>query len=289
MIESLKAYLQVAGSISEVTRQRAVEVAKQALSATPAAGVLPVATLGIEVASSQASALADELLAVSRQNRAQVIELVRAEVESVLTRLGLSGQGELEARLASTHARVRELERELASRDAQDVADAVAATSTHPRRQAAGASGDSVRARTAGRTPASTGETSPAKKVTASKTTASKTTASKRASKATAKKATAKKATAQKATAKKATSTRPTVTKRTPVNGTAKKATPENATAKKATPEKATAKKATAKKATAKKAAATKAPAKKSAVRTPAAGSTTPVPTPASTSAGDDA
>jgi len=117
VIEVLKAYLQVASGVGELTRQRAVEVARQALAGTPAAMVLPVASAGVEGLTAQASALADELMAASRQNREQLTQLVRAEVDSVLTRLGLGGTGaaELEAELAISRARVRELERQVSA------------------------------------------------------------------------------------------------------------------------------------------------------------------------------
>lgn len=117
MNEVLKAYLQVASGVGELTRQRAVEVARQALAGTPAAMVLPVASAGVEGLTAQASALADELMVASRQNREQLTQLVRAEVDSVLTRLGLGGSGAaaLEAELATSRARVRELERQVSA------------------------------------------------------------------------------------------------------------------------------------------------------------------------------
>ena len=120
MIESLKPYLQVASALSEITRDRAREAARHALSATPTAGVLPGAST-VETVAGQIGALADELVMASRANRAMLTDLVRAEVESVLTRMGLTQHAELQAQLAATNARVRELERELAVRDAQDV------------------------------------------------------------------------------------------------------------------------------------------------------------------------
>jgi hypothetical protein len=120
VIESLKPYLQVASALSEIARDRARETARHALAATPAAGVLPGATT-VETVAGQIGALADELVSASRANRAMLTDLVRAEVESVLSRMGLTQQAELQAQLAATNARVRELERELAVRDAQDV------------------------------------------------------------------------------------------------------------------------------------------------------------------------
>ena len=109
MIEVLKAYLQVANGVGDLTRQRALEAARQALAA---AAVLPVASAGVDGLAAQASALADELLAAGRANREMLSHLVRAEVETVVSRLGLDGRSDLEAELVTSRARVRELERE---------------------------------------------------------------------------------------------------------------------------------------------------------------------------------
>ena len=107
MIDMLKAYLQVANGVGELTRQRALEVARQALAASPAAVVLPVATAGVDGLTAQVSALADDLLAAGRANRELLRQLVRAEVETVVTRLGLGGQADLQAQLAASRERVR--------------------------------------------------------------------------------------------------------------------------------------------------------------------------------------
>jgi hypothetical protein len=115
VIEVLRAYLQVASGVGEITRQRAVEAARQALAATPAGVVLPVAAAGVDGLTAQASALADDLVVVGRQNRELLRQLVRAEVETVITRLGLGGQAELEAQLSASRRRVRELEQSLAA------------------------------------------------------------------------------------------------------------------------------------------------------------------------------
>ena len=111
MIDVLKAYLQIASGVGEVTRQRALEAARQVLAASPAAAVLPVATAGVDGLTAQVTDLADDLLAAGRQNRELLRQLVRAEVETVVTRLGLGGQADLQAQLAASRARVRELER----------------------------------------------------------------------------------------------------------------------------------------------------------------------------------
>ena len=114
MIDMLRAYLQIASGVGEVTRQRALEAARAALAASPAGVVLPVATAGVDGLTAQVSALADDLLASGRANRELLRQLVRAEVETVVTRLGLGGQGDLEAQLAASRAHVRELEQSLA-------------------------------------------------------------------------------------------------------------------------------------------------------------------------------
>jgi len=114
VIDMLRAYLQIASGVGEVTRQRALEAARAALAASPAGVVLPVATAGVDGLTAQVSALADDLLASGRANRELLRQLVRAEVETVVTRLGLGGQGDLEAQLAASRAHVRELEQSLA-------------------------------------------------------------------------------------------------------------------------------------------------------------------------------
>lgn len=197
MIEVLKAYLQVASGVGDLTRQRALEAARQALAA---AAVLPVASAGVDGLAAQASALADELLAAGRANREMLSHLVRAEVETVVSRLGLDGRSDLEAELVTSRARVRELERDLGATTAKRA----------------------------------TAKRATAKKATAKKATAK--TATKRAAtkRAAAKKATttpaaAKRATARSATAKTAetakTTPRKAATKRTTKRSSASKAT----------------------------------------------------------------
>ncbi|MGN6301519.1 MAG: histone H1-like repetitive region-containing protein [Angustibacter sp.] len=173
MIDMVRGYVQLAGGLTQVTRQRALEVARQVVAGGPA-GAMPVRP---EELAARASALADELVTAGRQNRALLLDLVRSEVENVVARLGLTGREELESALATSRARIHELEHELAARDAELVSVQRAA----------------------------------AKKATAKKSTAKKSTAKK----STAKKSTAKKATAKKATAKKAPTQRTAAKKST--------------------------------------------------------------------------
>jgi hypothetical protein len=204
VIDMLKGYLQLAGGMTQLTRQRALEIARALVAAVPANGSMPTAVNPDELAA-RASSLADELLTAGRQNRALLMDLVRTEVENVVGRLGLAGQADLEVALATSRARIADLEHELAQRDAELTATRVTA-----------------------------------RKVTARKATAKKATAKK----ATAKKATAKKATAKKVTATKAAARKVTPQKATAQKATAQKATAQKATAKRATAKRATAKRA---------------------------------------------
>ncbi len=208
MIDVLKAYVQVATGVGELTRQRALEAARQALAASPAAGVLPAASAGVDGLTAQASALADELLEAGRHNREQLRQLVSSEVESVVARLGI-GQGvaDAQAQLAAARARVRELEQALAAatsgrvvtRRAQTetLATALAPDTTVTAPQAA----DPV----AG-VDATTAATSAPTRPAVDEAAATKAAATKAAArKAAAKKAAAKRATAKKAAADTAT------------------------------------------------------------------------------------
>ncbi len=220
MIEVLKAYLQVAGGVGDLTRQRALEAARQALAATPASAVLPVASAGVDGLAAQASALADELLAAGRANREMLGHLVRAEVETVVSRLGLDGRSDLEAELATSRSRVRELERNLAAARAgratptKGTAKRATTAPAASRRTAKRASATTATAKTA---TATTAKTASAKTAKTAKTATAKTAT-------TAKKATA--TTARTATAKTAKATpRTAATKRTTKRSSASKAT----------------------------------------------------------------
>ena len=163
--ESVRAYLQLASGLSDLTRARAMEAAQGLLT-------LPVSSMatGTKMAS-QASALADELLAATVANRANLTALVRSEVDAAISRLGLVPAQKLEDAQAET----AKLRKEVATlRSASSKAD----TAKAPAKKAAAAK-------------------APAKKA------AAKAPAQKAAAKAPAKKAAAK-APATKAAAKKA-------------------------------------------------------------------------------------
>ena len=97
MRDALKSYLALAGGVTEVTRQRAVDAAK----ALVASG---------EAAAEQVTALAEDLVTQTRQNREAVVALVGFEVDRALGRVGLASADEV----ASLTERVRALESRLA-------------------------------------------------------------------------------------------------------------------------------------------------------------------------------
>jgi hypothetical protein len=99
--ESVRAYVQLASGLSDLTRARAIEAA-QGLLTLPAAGI----ATGTKMAS-QASVLADELLAAAAANRSNLQTLVRSEVDVAITRLGLVPVQKLEEAQAEA-ARLRE-------------------------------------------------------------------------------------------------------------------------------------------------------------------------------------
>ena len=105
--ESVRAYVQLASGLSDLTRARAMEAA-QGLLSLPAVGI----ATGNKMAS-QAGALADELLAAATANRSNLTTLVRSEVDAAITRLGLVSVEKLQeaqaeaARLRTDNARLR--------------------------------------------------------------------------------------------------------------------------------------------------------------------------------------
>jgi hypothetical protein len=169
VIDMVRGYVQLAGGLTQVTRQRALDIARQMVAGGPAAAM----PMRPEELAARASALADELVTAGRQNRALLLDLVRGEVENVVARLGLAGREELESALATSRARIHELEHELAARDAELVS----------------VQRDAAQAPTAKKSAAKSAAKKTAAKKTAAKRTAAKRTAAK---KSTAKKSTAK-------------------------------------------------------------------------------------------------
>ena len=112
VLDGLRGYIQLASGLTDVTRDRALAAAKSLL-AQGEAGVGVVVPTPVRA---QVGALTDDLLATSRTNRTLLVNLVRAEVERSVARLGLVSQQELAAatrRSSSLERRVEELEEEL--------------------------------------------------------------------------------------------------------------------------------------------------------------------------------
>jgi hypothetical protein len=98
VFESVRGYVELASGLGELSRARALEAA-QGLLSLPATGV----ATGTKMAM-QASALADELLSAAAANRANLTALVRTEVDTAVTRLGLVPVQKLEESRAEAAA-----------------------------------------------------------------------------------------------------------------------------------------------------------------------------------------
>jgi polyhydroxyalkanoate synthesis regulator phasin len=156
VIDGLRGYVQLANGLTDVTRERARSAAK----ALVAQGEAGLGTVLPESVKAQVAALTDDLLATSRANRALLVNLVRAEVDRTLARLGPT----LSAELTAARERAQRLEERVADLE-------------HELRQArAGGSSRAPAKKTARKT---TARKTTARKTTAKKTTASETTAKK--------------------------------------------------------------------------------------------------------------
>lgn len=99
MRDALKSYLALASGLTELTRLRALAAAKA------------LVTQG-EATAEQVSALAEDLLAQTRQNREAVVALVSYEVDRTLGRVGLATAdevGQLTERIRELEIQVRQL------------------------------------------------------------------------------------------------------------------------------------------------------------------------------------
>jgi hypothetical protein len=196
----MRGYLQLAAGLGEMSRRKAMEAARDLIDGSSVSALRTGPGAGPEAIAGQVTALADELLAIGRQNRSLLAALVRTETEAVLASLGgradreraddraERGLGRLDEQLRVLRDRVDELERQLRQRaGGASVSPGTRATTPRPVRKST----------TTAKTAASTGTT--------------RTSAT--AGKATAKKSTAKKSTARRAAAR--TSTARTSTRRT--------------------------------------------------------------------------
>ena len=188
VLDGLRGYLQLATGLTEVTRERAMAAAKS-LAAQGEAGVEAVIPDAVRT---QVGSLADDLMASSRANRDNLLNLVRTEVERSVARLGLVSSADLdtaEDRAKALGRRVEELEQQLAGRGSR--------ARTVTKKSGAKRSSATRSAKTS--TAKSTAKKSTAKKSTAKKSTAKRSTAKR----STAKRSTAKRSTAKRSTAKK--------------------------------------------------------------------------------------
>ena len=105
VLEALRSYAQIAGGLTEVSRQRAVAAARSLLEQGMGgdAGTGPMGR--------QAQALGEELLATGRANRDLLLGIVRAEVDRAVHGLGLVRREEL----TRLQTRIAGLERQLRS------------------------------------------------------------------------------------------------------------------------------------------------------------------------------
>jgi polyhydroxyalkanoate synthesis regulator phasin len=192
VLEALKNYLTLASGATSLTRQRAVDAARQLVAQG-------------EATAGQVQTLATDLLATSRSNREALVNLVRGEVDRTLGRLGLATAEEV----AALRARLRTLE-------------GGGSTKTASAKRSASASKASKAARPAKatkKTAKKTGKESTARKQPSR--APAKRTVGKRA---TTRRAPAKRTNAKRASAKRATGKR-TTTRRAPVKRTATKRT----------------------------------------------------------------
>lgn len=102
MRDAVKAYLTLAGSLTEVTRQRATAAARTLVQQG-------------EATAEQVGQLVEDVLAQSRQNREAVSALVTYEVDRTLGRLGLASNDEVSQLLGRVRALEQQMRR-LASR-----------------------------------------------------------------------------------------------------------------------------------------------------------------------------
>jgi len=125
VLDGLRAYLQLANGLTDITRDRALTAAKSLV----AQGEASVGAVLPESVKAQVGSLTDDLIATSKANRALLVGLVRAEVERATSHLGLTMTSELKAierRAQRLEQKVAELEREL--REAQTAPPAKKAT-----------------------------------------------------------------------------------------------------------------------------------------------------------------
>lgn len=176
MRDALKGYLQLASGLTEVTKARATAAAR----ALAAQG---------EATASQVGALADELLASSRNNRDAVREIVRGEVERAVRGLGLATAAEVRD-LADRLFRLERLGAQTSTRSGRSTTEPPAGRPTGPTggpTSAAGTGGRRGAVKAAAGKTAAPGKTTKAARTTRANTatTATKATPATKSTRAT--------------------------------------------------------------------------------------------------------
>jgi hypothetical protein len=214
VLDMMKGYLQLAAGLGEMSRRKAMDAARELVTGAPVAGLGAVGRPAPEAVAAQVTAVADELMAIGRQNRRLLAQLVRTETEAVLASLGrrseaavegVAGRARLDEQLQALRDRVRDLERQLKDRAAMPSAPAPGRASR--RTSATKAARPTAATGTAGR-PATTRKAT-TRKATAGRTTGGRTTAGTTTARGatpattTARKSAARTTTAAKTTARK--------------------------------------------------------------------------------------
>jgi hypothetical protein len=125
VLDMMKGYLQLAAGLGDMSRRKAMDAARDLIEGTPVAGLRDRSGAGPDALAGQVAAVADELMAIGRQNRRLLVQLVRTETEAVLASLGARpdqgsaperGVERLDDQLRELRERVGELERQLRDR-----------------------------------------------------------------------------------------------------------------------------------------------------------------------------
>src|SRR3954471_21484046 len=125
---ALRAYLQLATGLTEVTKQKATDAAKQLSAQLGVQGDEAIATAGAvaTIASQQIQVLTEDLLAAAKSNRKLLSDLVQVEVDRGATQLAKLDPQQLEGLLSA----VRRLADEVAA--LTGVGRSKSATATEP-------------------------------------------------------------------------------------------------------------------------------------------------------------
>jgi hypothetical protein len=197
VLDMMKGYLQLAAGLGDLSRRKAMDLARELVDGAPVAGLRGGAGSGTEALGgsvASVAAVADELMAIGRQNRRLLVQLVRTETEAVLASVGARperaaatdrGMERLDDQLRALRERVGELERQLRDRASGPGTVTAGRTATTTAKGTASTTVERTTKRAATRT--AKGAATRATKATTAKgaaTRATKATTAKRATKA---------------------------------------------------------------------------------------------------------